>query len=192
MKKIALNVFIVLTLLFLSVSARTYQTEDIKINALVDGLVNFDFSVSARIYFGYEDETNTPVTGKFYLLDESVVTILQKANINPVDDEDQPLTEESDYLEAVANTFAEPGAENGLLSLLILDAVRNRQVAEIATNRFGSGKSGKIKAGLYYLFAVERVENEIFVWNLPVYLSGSSGEIEIDQYNAESSAAVQK
>lgn len=129
-----------------------------------------------------------PSRGNFYLLNHSVVSILKKADFNPVDENDLPLSKDSAYLEAVANTFAEPGEENDLLASLIREIVQKEQVTVIKTNRSGTGMSGTIKAGCYFLFAVERVENEIFVWNLPVYLSGKTNEIEIDQYNIASSS----
>lgn len=187
MTKVILIVCLLTSLPF-SAFAHRRPAEDIKPEVLIRSLEKADFTLSAKIYFGYEDETEVPVEGEFYLLDQSPAAILKKANFNPVDEDDLPLSDETDFLEAVANTFAEPDEESILLAALIRDAVNKAQITKVKTNRFGLGKSATIKAGRYFLFGVEKIENEIFVWNLPVYLSGKANTIEINQYNADSIA----
>jgi hypothetical protein len=157
--------------------------DDVKPTALH----NAALSVSARIYYGDEDEEQTPVSASFYLLRRSAVDILKSKNFQPVDERDKPLAGESDYLEAFARAVTDPEDESQLLALLIQNAIGENQIAAVKTDRLGFGKSKTVASGNYYLFGHAQINDEIFLWNFPVTLSAGRkrNRVEIDQHNAE-------
>ena len=158
---------------------------------LITNLNKAQIRISARIHTGSGGIPEIPITGKFYLLRQSVVELLKQADFNPVDGEDgSPLKTDEAYLEAVAGVFTAFDEENFLLADLISDVLGKKAAARVDTNLFGYGKSGRIKAGGYFLFGVGQIGNEVFVWNHPVTIYGKDNEIEIDQYNAETVTAA--
>jgi hypothetical protein len=143
--------------------------------------------IKANIYFGDESEIIAPVARtKFYLLDENLVTILQKAHFNPVDDDDKQLSEETDYLSATVNAFGSDDENSLFVSVLISSAISKRTAAKLETNFAGVGKLKTVRAGKFYLFGIFREESEIFVWHLPIEIKPGDNRIELDQHNAAS------
>lgn len=142
-------------------------------------------TVSANIYYGDEDEEQSPVSTRFYLLPASAVEILKSRNFHPVDENDEPLDGESAYLEALARAVAGRDDESRIISTLIQEAIRSCQIAALETDRRGIGKTKTIRSGNYHLFGYARIDDEFFVWNLPVRAALGRNRIEIDQHNAE-------
>jgi hypothetical protein len=141
--------------------------------------------IRANIYHGDESETVEPIADtKFYLLDENIVSILKRADFNPVDENDKPLTDETNYLAATVNAFNSDDENSVFVSVLISSAINKRTVAKLETNDFGIGKLKTVRAGKFYLFGIYREESEIFVWHLPVEIKLGTNKIELDQHNA--------
>lgn len=160
------------------------KADDGKFNKLLSSIERSNFSISAKIFYGDEDETEIPVKANFYLLDKSLIEILKEAKFNPVDENASLITDEI-YLEALAKLLTDPeGDEDDLLNFLFWDRVNKHKISSLETDYFGYAKSTQIKSGNYYLFGYAEVDDEIFIWNHPVYLSGKR-IIEIDQNNAE-------
>ncbi len=155
--------------------------DDVKASALQ----NTTLTVSANIYYGDEDEEQTPVSAGFYLLRRSAVDVLKSKNFQPIDERGEPLGGESDYLEAFARAVTDPDDKSQLLALLIQNAIGENQLAALKTDRFGDSKAKTVKSGYYYLFGHAQVNDEIFVWNLPVRLYAGQNRVEIDQHNAD-------
>ena len=77
------HLFLISVLLFnlaVSISAlgipKQDKKDDVKLNKLLSALEKSNFSISAKIYYGDEDETEVPVKAEFYLLDKSLIEIL--------------------------------------------------------------------------------------------------------------------
>ncbi len=141
-------------------------------------------TIAANIFFGDEDETAKPIEAKFYLLDQSIVAILQKNGFNPTDEKGNRLSGEDNYYEALAKTLTNDTEENALLNLLFWKAIKKHQIAFVKTNVQGIGKLRAVSQGRYYLFGCAQNEGEFFIWNLTVNLTGKDNRIEIDQHNA--------
>lgn len=141
--------------------------------------------VSANIFDGDEDERKQPLAARFYIFRRSFVSFLKEKDFEPVDENDNLLTTEEAFLEAVAYTLTTDAEEGVLLSLLINDVIVKNRISVITTDSQGFGKSGNLKKGNYYLFGYAQSGNEIFVWNIPVKISGGQKHLEIDQYNAD-------
>lgn len=154
-------------------------------NVKAFALKSATLTVSANIYYGDGDEDQTPVNASFYLLRRSAVDVLKNKNFQPIDDKGKPLDGESDYLEAFARAVTEPDDESRLLALLIQNAIGENQLTVVKTDRLGSGVSKTVVGGNYYFFGHAQINDEIFVWNLPVKLSAGRNRVEIDQHNAE-------
>ncbi len=160
-----------------------FQTDDV--NPLIQ--LKASLSIKANVYYGDEDEESFQVSTDFYLLDESLVKILKTAKFKPVflDRKRHRITDE-DYLEATAKAFSsDKDEESQMVSLLIRNEITKHQISTAKTNYLGKGNFKAIKTGNYYLFAIAKTEDEVFVWNLPVEIKSGINSIEIDQYNAE-------
>ena len=168
-------------------SSRQPKSDDVKPDKFLALLENATVTIDARIFYGEEDQEKIPIAGKFYLLNKSIIEILKESKFNPTDESGKPPSE-TDYLKALTNLLLEPEEteEDSLLTYIFWDAIKTHQVSVIETDYFGYGKSGKIKTGNYYVFGCEQIEDETFIWNYPVKISGRS-LIEIDQYNTEKS-----
>lgn len=166
-------------------SSRQPKFDDIKPDKFLALLENATVTINAKISYGEEDQEKIPIAGKFYLLDKSIIEILKESKFDPTGENGNTPSEE-DYLKALTNLLLEPEEteEDSLLTYIFWDAVKTHQISVIETNYFGYGKSGKIKTGNYYIFGCEQIEDETFIWNYPVKISGRS-LIGIDQYNAE-------
>lgn len=153
--------------------------------------VKTTFSVRANIYFGDQDEEVFPLEDtEFYLLDESLVKILQAARFKPVfsDGKKHRATDE-DYLEAAAQALTAPeksqvSGEAEVIAFLIEDAIRKHRLSLARTNSFGRGYFKEIVPGNYYLFGIGTTDAEVFVWHLPVEIKSGVNFIEVDQNNA--------
>jgi len=177
--------FLVLILLLLqTVRVAAYrQTESDAVSPLV--LKSGRLSVSANITGGNEDEIRKPLKAKFYLLRKSFVEILKSEDFHPVDEDDNDLTGDEDFLKATAYALTSDDEESVLLSVLIEESIRVSRISVIDTDSDGFGKSETLKSGSYYLFGYAKLENEMFVWNLPLKISGAQTHVLIDQHNAE-------
>lgn len=147
--------------------------------------LNGSLQIRANIYHGDESETVAPIADtKFYLLTENLVAILQKADFNPVDGDEKPLADETDYLEATVNAFNSDDENSLFVSVLISSAINKQTAAKLKTNGVGFGKIKTVRAGKFFLFGIAREENEIFVWHLPIEIKPGENRIELDQHNA--------
>lgn len=180
-----LSVIFCLTLILLvDGKIRRRSADDVKPDKLLALLENARITIDAKITYGDQSEDEVPLAGKFYLLDESIISILRVANFIPTVEDKESLAEE-DYLEALARLLLEPdpGEAEALLGFLLWEKINTHQISVVETDYFGRGRSGNMKAGNYYVFACQQICDETFVWNYPVYLSGKQ-IIEMDQYNA--------
>ena len=102
-----------------------------------------------------------------------------------------PLAGETAYLEAFAAAVDGDGAinaeteETALLGWLMESAIAENKIAAIKTDAEGNSRVKQLPVGDYYLFGYARFDDEIFVWNLPLKISGESVSIEVDQYYAD-------
>lgn len=159
------------------------KSDDIKPMSLLSLLEKANLRISARIYYGDEDEEEVPVKTEFYLLDKSVVEILKAAKFSP-EINNQMVDVEEAYLEALGKLLTDQkDEEEDILNYLFWEAVEKNTVTKFETDYFGYGKSEQVKSGNYYLFGFTQINDEILIWNYPVFLSGMK-EIEIDQNNA--------
>ncbi len=136
-------------------------------------------TITANIFFGDEDETAEPIEPKFYLLDQSIVAILQKNGFHHTDEKDNSLSSEDNYYEALAKTLTNDTEENALLNLLFWKAIKKHQISFVKTNVQGIGKLRAVSPGHYYLFGCVQNEDEFFIWNLTVNLTGKDNRIEL-------------
>lgn len=184
--------FLFLDALPLNAGAHRRETDDIKTGKMISLFEKANFSISAKIYYGDQYEEEVPVNAKFYLLDKSVVEILRNARFTPAVENKSVVTSEHNtsdsdkgfYLEALARLLCDPaGDEDELLAFLFWNSLNTSKITAVETDYFGYGKSAAVKSGNYYLFGFTQIEDNIFIWNHPVFLSGTK-EIEIDQNNA--------
>lgn len=192
MRKLLLSLFSWLLLVFpqtivLGIVPSLTPSDDVQPASLLHYLSQASLTLQANVYFGDEDEESYPIAETdFYLLDESLVRILQKAKFKPeVTGEKHQKPTDEDYLEATARAFDSTDEESELIALLIHQAISRHQIAKIETDRYGKGKARTIKAGSYFLFGIARTEDEVLVWNQPVKIVAGSNLIEIDQHDAD-------
>ncbi len=147
--------------------------------------------ISAQVYDGNEDENRIPIETEIYFLPASVVQILREEKFEPVDEvSGAAAADDESYLSAVAEAFSRNHEESALICQLIQDALETHKITKFRTDIYGRGQA-KVKSGSFYLFAVERIGDEMFVWNLPVDLTFGNQPIELDQHNAEAVIDVQ-
>lgn len=193
MKTFPLCAVIIFLLLPATVFSRRTSSDDIKPAALPAQLEKAELTVSTHIYQGDQDQISQPIEANFYLLNQSIIEILKKSGFTPVEegsdnDGENTITkpDESAYLEALAGVLGGGGGDAGLPDLLFWNAVKKHRIsAVLSSNMFGVGRSKTVLSGNYYLFGYAPVDDQIFIWNVPVYLSGGKNQLELDQYNAE-------
>lgn len=129
------------TLLLFSMNAAAVQrnSDEVKINKLFTSLEKSDFRISAKIYYGNEDEIEIPVNSEFHLLDKSLIAILKEANFSQVDEGEECIEKnknkislkDEDYLKALADLlFAEQydEEESGVLNFLFWESVNKHKI----------------------------------------------------------------
>lgn len=115
------------------------NSDEVKINKLFTSLEKSDFRISAKIYYGNEDEIEIPVNSEFHLLDKSLIAILKEANFSQVDEGEECIEKnknkislkDEDYLKALADLlFAEQydEEESGVLNFLFWESVNKHKI----------------------------------------------------------------
>ncbi len=185
MKKLVLNCFLLLIGQLNAFGSTAFQFDDV--NSLT--LLNPSLTLKANFYFGDQDETALPIAEtEFYLLDESLVTILKESGFKPefVDRKrhKSKLTDK-DYLTATAAAFSSEDDESALIALLIKAGISKHKLFTLKTNRSGQANIKELGRGRYYVFGVGKMRDETFVWHFAVDVKSCANRIKIDQYNAE-------
>ncbi|HEX8267391.1 MAG TPA: hypothetical protein VF596_18470 [Pyrinomonadaceae bacterium] len=147
--------------------------------------LNGSLSIKANVYFGDESEETEAVETSFYLLKDNLVTILKKAKFEPIDENDNLLTDVEAFLTATAKAFIDDEENSLFVSVLLNDNISRNKVAQITTNQSGLGSLKTVTVGNYYLFGMKRVEDEVFIWHHPIQIKSGKNRIELDQHNAE-------
>lgn len=184
MKSFFLNCYVILLIGQVNVfGLKLCRTDDV--NPLT--LLNPSVTIKANVYFGSEDEDKLPIAKTdFYLLDKSLVKILKDSGFKPeILDAKQSLLEDEDYLTATAKAFFSEDEESTLVAFSIKREISKHKLFTVKTNRSGQAHVKAIKTGNYYLFGVGKIEDDVFVWHLPVEIKSGGNFIEIDQHNAE-------
>lgn len=184
MKKLILNCFLLLLGQLNAFGSTASQFDDAKSLALLNPSVIF----KANFYFGDQDETVLPIAEtEFYLLDESLVTILKKSGFKPefVDRKrhKSKLTDK-DYLTAAA-AFSSEDDQSALIALLINAGISKHKLFTLKTNRSGQANIKELGRGRYYVFGIGKMRDETFVRHFAVDIKSCANRIKIDQYNAE-------
>ena len=162
-------------------SDRAAEPDDVK----VCNLQIADLTVTARLYYGDNDEEEVPFETEIYLLPQSLVTIIKQEKFTPTGEDGNLLAADDDYLTAFARMTGAPSDDNSVAAFLIWERIRKKQRGVIMTDLSGRGSVQNLKAGDYYLFAVKQTEAEIIIWNFPVALYPGHNKIEITQDNAD-------
>jgi hypothetical protein len=192
MKTFSLCAVIIFLLLPVTVFSRRTNSDDVKPAALLAQLEKAELTVSAHIYQGDQDQISQPIEADFYLLNQSIIEILKKSGFTPVEEGDDAnggtilKPDEAAYFEALAGVLASEDNNAEIMNLIFWNAIeKHRHSVVVPTNLVGLGQSKTVRSGNYYLFGYAPVDDQIFIWNVPVYLSGGKNQLELDQYNAE-------
>ncbi|HSK70542.1 MAG TPA: hypothetical protein VK892_02520 [Pyrinomonadaceae bacterium] len=102
----------------LSGAAYQQKSDVLKPGKIISLFEKANFTISAKIYYGDQDEEEVAIKTEFYLLDKSVVEILRNAKFSPMvenksvaavtGEKNNSDSDENLYLEALADLLTEP------------------------------------------------------------------------------------
>lgn len=165
-----------------------------------------------NIFFGRESEIEENLDwGKFYLLDRSVLEILQKLNLNVTGENGTKISENelsAVNLEAAGQTltalrrdvnlgnvsgygsedkpeYQEADSDILLAGYLLEEALQARSIKVFDLSKLHSSVRFAYRTGDFYIFGFGTFGTEFFVWEKALKLNPGENTFEFDQYNSE-------
>jgi hypothetical protein len=129
----------------------------------------------------------TPIARtEFYLLDDSLENILEKAKIPPLSGGERftPLQNFIVLEQAKRELGNEMTDEGKRIRLQTDNAIKSHIVATMTTDFSGKAVFDNVKAGKYYLMGVGGTGKQAIVWNLAIEIKTGKQSVTLDNKNA--------
>lgn len=140
-------------------------------------------SVEAGLVFKAGDVKPVART-QFYLLDDSLETILKNAKVEPFVEQLSVLQNYAVGQYAKKNFSATTPENTKAIILKTENAIKPHIVSTMTTDFNGKGVFPTVKSGKYYLMGVGEAGKQTVIWDMPVNIQSSSQSVILDNNNS--------